>query len=60
MSLVKDGNGQISLDELKEVLQAGSEDDEALKELISLADTNGDGEISFKEFTQMMLKLYQK
>jgi len=39
----------------------GAEDDDAaVKELISTADADGDGEISYPEFAQMMLKLYKR
>jgi len=41
---------------MKEVLNG---DDEAVKELINAADVDGDGEISFEEFTRMMFKLYK-
>ncbi len=40
------------------VLGTDGEGDEMIKSLISSADSDGDGEISYKEFSQMMLKLY--
>lgn len=43
--------------ELKSVIGSGDSDD-AVKEIIAIADENGDGEISYEEFVQMMLKLY--
>ena len=47
------------MDELKEVLGADLDDD-VFKEIIAAADADGDGEISYPEFAQMMLKLYKK
>ena len=44
------------MDEIKEVL--GGNDEEVM-ELVRAADLDGDGEICFFEFTQMMLKLYK-
>lgn len=44
------------MDEIKEVLGG---DDEGVMELISAADVDGDGEISFEEFSKMMLKIYK-
>ena len=44
------------MEEIKEVL--GTEDDDALREIISQADADGDGEISFPEFKKMMLNIY--
>eukprot|EP00826_Nyctotherus_ovalis_P049522 TRINITY_DN599_c0_g2_i2.p2 TRINITY_DN599_c0_g2~~TRINITY_DN599_c0_g2_i2.p2 ORF type:complete len:208 (-),score=83.79 TRINITY_DN599_c0_g2_i2:109-732(-) len=52
----KDGDGQITVDEIKEVL-GGS--DEMVAEIVRSADLDGDGQISFSEFTQMMVKLYK-
>ncbi len=48
----------ITLTEIKEVL--GSEDDEALLEIIEQADENGDHQISFPEFKKMMLSIYNR
>jgi calcium-dependent protein kinase len=50
------GSGLISAEELKEVL-FGEEafSDEVWKELIQEVDTNGDGVLDLKEFTQLML-----
>ncbi|CAI2386109.1 unnamed protein product [Moneuplotes crassus] len=54
-----DGNGEITLEELKEVL-CGDEDDEDIKNLIKKVDKNGDGQINFEEFKDMMLTLYRR
>ncbi len=48
----------MTLDELREVL-GGEGGDEAIKDIIASADSDGNGEISFPEFAQMMLKLYK-
>ena len=48
----KDGNGSISIDEVKEVLSFDeSLDENIVKEIVEQVDVNGDGEISFEEFT---------
>lgn len=52
----KDGDGQITVAEIKEVL-GGS--DEMVAEIVRSADLDGDGQISFPEFAQMMVKLYK-
>lgn len=49
----RDGNGKISMEELQAALNDGSLD-ESMKELMKEVDTNGDGEIDFDEFKQMM------
>jgi calcium-dependent protein kinase len=55
----KDGNGSISREELRDFFQNSGipADDPMWKTLIQEVDENGDGEISFKEFKEMMLKL---
>jgi len=54
----KDKSGKISSEELKIVLGAGNEENvEVWKRLISDIDLNGDGEISFSEFKEMMYNL---
>ena len=53
----KDGGGSISISEIKEVLSFGQNlDDEVVNQIIKQVDANGDGEISFEEFSQMMLQ----
>ena len=52
----KDGSGTISVQELKE--NFGSKiTDEAWKEMIAEVNKNGEEEISYKEFSEMMIKL---
>lgn len=53
----KDGNGSISPEEIKAALGISDEDGEELNKLIADIDENGDGEIQFEEFCNMMQKL---
>lgn len=54
----KDGSGMISASEIKEVLGFGKAmSEEAVNEVMKQVDENGDGEISFEEFSAMMKKL---
>ncbi|XP_070554967.1 uncharacterized protein [Ptychodera flava] len=53
-----DGNGSISVDELKEAF--GSSDDAEWQNFMKLADEDGDGEISFDEYVVAMMKLHLK
>lgn len=54
----KDGSGCISAAEIKDVLGFGKTmSEEAVNEVIRQVDENGDGEISFEEFSIMMRKL---
>lgn len=56
----KDGGGSISSTEIKDVLGVGKNIDEKVwNEIIGEVDPNGDGEISFPEFKQMMTKLME-
>jgi len=56
----KDGGGSISTDEIKQVLSFGQNLEEAVvNDIIKQVDANGDGEISFDEFAEMMLKNIQ-
>lgn len=52
----KDNSGSISPGEIKQVLQAGASTipDATMKTLIKKIDANGDGQISFEEFVQLM------
>ena len=50
-----DKNGSISLNEVKEVLGMGKEvDDQVLNELRDEINTNGDEELNFEEFKNLM------
>ena len=53
-SLDKDKNFQISKDELMKILKLEPKEDHFVKKLINMADKNGDGNIDYKEFLQMM------
>ena len=53
----KDGGGTISVDEIKNVLSVGQNlSEEIVNAIVKQVDENGDGEISYDEFAQMMLK----
>jgi calcium-dependent protein kinase len=57
----KDGSGTISRDEIKEFFSMSDETNEGfVMELIEEVDKNGDGEISFPEFKDMMTKIISK
>jgi len=57
----KDGSGTISRDEVKEFFSMSQEGNESfVMELIEEVDKNGDGEISFNEFKDMMHKIISK
>ena len=55
----RDGNGLISADELKYVLQNLEEDltDEELRDIIRVADIDGDGQINYQEFSKVLLSI---
>ena len=54
----KDHSGEITIDELKEVFQIKDPEEEAmLKDLIKSMDQDSNGQISFKEYQDMMLKI---
>ncbi len=60
----KDGSGEITFDEIEEVFKASVTDKtnvhEAMKKIISEVDTNGDGVISYNEFSDIMKKMLKK
>jgi calcium-dependent protein kinase len=55
----KDGSGQITVSEIKEVFCGGNKNvnHEDLERLINEVDTNGDGQVSYEEFKEMMFKI---
>lgn len=54
----KDSSGKISLDEIKETFGGNkATNDNVWKEIMSSIDSNSDGEISYKEFKDMMTKI---
>lgn len=54
----KDNSGLISVDEIKQVLSFGKHlDDSVVQTIVKQVDENGDGEISFDEFSKMMRNL---
>jgi Ca2+-binding EF-hand superfamily protein len=56
----QDGGGTISIAEIKEVLSFGQNlDEKVVEQIIKQVDANGDGEISYEEFSQMMLQNIQ-
>ena len=60
----KDGSGEITFDEIEDVFKESVADKskvhESLKKIISEVDTNGDGIISFSEFSNIMKKMLKK
>lgn len=52
----KDGSGTISASELKRYFAGDKISDTVWQDIIKEVDENGDGENSFKEFKDMMLK----
>lgn len=54
----QDGSGLVSAEELSEILSAGGKAD--FDKMVREFDTNGDGQISFDEFTVMMRKMDNK
>ena len=54
----KDNSGFISSEEIKEILGFGKTiSEEAVNDIINQVDANGDGQISFEEFSHMMKRL---
>lgn len=58
----KDGSGTISKDELIQFFNMGNDKDsmEFIQTMVDEADKNGDGEISFQEFLDVMKELHKK
>lgn len=54
----KDGGGSISAEEIKEALGMTGDDtmNDKIQQIMKEVDDNGDGEISFDEFKEMMKK----
>lgn len=52
-----DGNGSISIDELKKVL-GNQQTDEVLESIMKEVDLDGNGEIDIKEFQKMMFRKF--
>ncbi|CAK9040440.1 unnamed protein product [Durusdinium trenchii] len=53
----QDGDGHITLEEMKKILENGSVDQafgRSSEEILKAVDTNGDGSIDFEEFMAMM------
>ena len=54
----QDGSGTIEVDEIKQVLSANSTvSDEVWRKIMKEADEDGDGQITFAEFSAMMRSL---
>jgi calcium-dependent protein kinase len=55
----KDNSGAISANEIKEILGAGKKfgNEQIWNDIIKEVDTDGNGEISYEEFKEMMGKL---
>jgi calcium-dependent protein kinase len=54
----QDGSGTISIEEIRQILGgAGAIDKKVWQDLVKEVDENGDGQISFQEFKEMMLKV---
>lgn len=58
----KDGSGTISKEELVDFFNFGSDNDSLkyIQNMVDEADKNGDGEISFQEFLDVMKELHKK
>ena len=54
-----DGSGKIDAEEMRQIVRSlGARESDALR-ILGDADTDGDGQISFDEFTSLVLPLYQ-
>ena len=59
--VTQDGSGSISAKELRDVLGAGKAIDvKVIEEILNEVDINGDGEISFEEFSTLMKNIIHK
>jgi calcium-dependent protein kinase len=60
----KDGSGEITFDEIEDIFKESVTDKskvhESLKKIVDEVDTNGDGIISFSEFSAIMKKMLKK
>ena len=60
----KDGSGEITFNEIEDVFRESLTDKnkvhESLEKIIGEVDVNGDGVISFEEFTNIMKKMLKK
>ena len=60
----KDGSGEITFDEIEAIFKESVTDKtnvhDSLKKIIDEVDTNGDGIISFTEFSDIMKKMLKK
>ena len=59
----QDGNGQLSMDELKSVFASGSasgKTEDVWQQIIASADTNKDGEIDYSEFEAAMMDVLKQ
>jgi calcium-dependent protein kinase len=60
-SFDKDGSGLLTPNEIKAALGLiDSEDSELIKKIISEIDSNGDGDISFPEFKNLMINVLKQ
>ena len=56
--MTKDGNGYITIEEVRNILDQSREISEAQwKKIVGKIDSNNDGKISFEEFVSMMKQL---
>ncbi len=56
-----DGSGSITLDEITKIFKSSKssgEELESFKKILNESDANGDGEISFEEFKDIMKKFF--
>jgi calcium-dependent protein kinase len=53
-----DGNGKLTVEELKKLLGSGLADLEEVQKIVKEVDLNGDGEIDLKEFQGMMFRQF--